>query len=214
MPPVLPIGYTMRFHVIGGIQHFTYRFDRVEQCPAGGDCRLFVSSAGGAHLYTDEYGLVETRTTATTYRFVPPLRLIQWPLTVGDAWSQKTTIAASTGQRGPTAFEGKTIGYDIVDTPAGRFLAFEIRTMLGGKPYKDFWYAPEARTLVRTIEYAGAGITVAAELTEYPKTYDWGIRPLVLGTSVDRGKPTPTRDDCPLGMYHDTARGRCVRIGE
>jgi hypothetical protein len=86
----------------------TYRFVRKESCAAG-QCLVLESDAGETSLMTLDMGLVEVRNAKLSAKFEPPLRVIQWPLKVGDAWTDKVAIEQSTGQKTERAPQIQTV---------------------------------------------------------------------------------------------------------
>jgi hypothetical protein len=62
------------------------------------------------------------------------------------------------------------MGYESVTVAAGSFMAFKIVVSLGGRRFREGWYAPETRTFVRGITYDPRGGQVVNELVDYQKS--------------------------------------------
>jgi len=168
--PTFPKGYWFTFgSLLGGGK---YVLDRTEACDHQ-TCNVFVASNGIEHVYTPDYGEAQYRSPqGTVIRYDPPLRLFQWPLRVGDTWSHPVRFVVSRGgtkQEGRTQFAGEVVDYDSVKTGAGEFLAFHVRTTFAGRPFKEFWYAPEARTYVKLTEHAQSG-AASFEVVDFQRT--------------------------------------------
>ena len=152
---------------------FILRFDRWERCPTG-ECMIIVDDRGNVviHLTADQ-GLVEIRNpNGSWHRFSPPLRLIRFPLRVGDSWADAVTLEDSSGRRQNTQMKANVVDYESITVPSGSFMAFKIVVSLGGVRYREYWYAPETRTPVRSIFYdlKGGQVVNELELVNYQKT--------------------------------------------
>jgi len=168
--PTFPKGYWFEFgSPLGGGR---YVLERTEACDQG-TCNVFVASNGIEHVYTADYAEAQYRSPqGTVIRYDPPLRLFQWPLKVGDTWSHPVRFVLARGgtqQEGRTQFAGEVVDYDSVKTGAGEFLAFHVRTTFAGRPFKDFWYAPEARTYIKLTEHSPSG-AVTFEVVNFQRT--------------------------------------------
>jgi len=51
-------------------------------------------------------------------------------------------------------------------------MAFKITVSLGGRRFAEAWYAPEAKTGVRSISFDARGGEVVTELQDYDRTVD------------------------------------------
>jgi len=149
----------------------TYRFDRRERCSTG-ECMVMVEDRGDVAIYTADHGAIEFRNPNGSWlRFSPPLRLIRFPLRVGDSWTDAVTVEQSSGPPWKTQLKVDVVDYESVTVPAGSFMAFKIIASLGGVRFRESWYAPETRTHVRVIVYdLKGGGQVVNELVNYQKT--------------------------------------------
>jgi len=151
----------------------TSRFDRTETCSTG-ECIVLVDDKGGATIFTADYGVKEYRNpNGSCQRFSPALRLIRFPLRVGDSWTDTVTFEGSTGssKNAQLKFNAKVVDYESVTVPAGSFMAFKIIASLEGFRFLELWYAPETRTHVRIIAYhPQKGQILVNELINYQKT--------------------------------------------
>jgi Zn-dependent protease with chaperone function len=169
--PSFQPGFWYQFKVSNRANPVTYRFDRKEGCPAG-ECMIMVADGGevGIYIYTSDYGLFEIRNPNGTWiRYSPPLRLIRFPLRVGDSWTDGILMEDSSGRRQNTQLKADVIDYESVTAPFGSFMAFKIIVSLGGVRIRESWYAPETRTFVRHIIYDSRGGHVIGELVDYQK---------------------------------------------
>jgi len=147
-----------------------FRFERKEGCLAG-ECIVIVSNSGDVEIYTTDHGLVEIQKPDGTWRrFSPPLREIQFPLRMGASWISASVIEDSSGRRQNVLFKCNVVNYESVNVPSGSFMAFKIIVSLGGSRFCEAWYAPEARTFVRIINYDSREGRVIRELVDYQKT--------------------------------------------
>jgi len=148
----------------------TYRVDRFETC-GNGRCLVVVADTGTSGLYTVDYELVEIRNTdGSATKFTPPLPTIRWPLRVGAKWSESVTIESSSGKKQTTKATGEVLAYESITVPAGSFMAFKISLTLGGRLFREAWYAPETRTYVKTVQQEQREGAVTAELLDYQKS--------------------------------------------
>ncbi len=147
----------------------TYRVDRKEPCEVG-ECMVIQADTGAVAIYTLDFALVQIRNpNGTSTQFSPPLRLIRWPLRIGDTWSDVVTVEQSSGSRRNVQVKAEVVGYEPVTVPSAAYLAFKLIISLGGVRYQEIWYAPETTTLVRTITYDSRGGQVVSELIDYQK---------------------------------------------
>lgn len=68
--------------------------------------------------------------------------------------------------------KANVIGYESVTVPAGTFLAFKTIISANGQRFRESWYAPDAKAVVRSIQYDSGGKGVVGELLEYSRTDD------------------------------------------
>ena len=173
LSPWIEPGYWYQYRNSGRSGQTTYRVARKEKCPVG-ECLVFSADDGTSRIYTTEGGLVElgTKEGART-RFFPPLRLIKFPLKVGDSWTETVSREDPSGRRQAFRFKTDVLNYESVNVSGKAFMAFKIITSLGGIRYREDWYAPEARTYVRIIIYNEQGHQSAVgELVGYQLSAD------------------------------------------
>lgn len=172
--PSLQPGYWMRFQASNRATPYAVRFDRLESCSAG-ECVVATSETGATSLYTKDYALVEIRQPDGKWqRFSPPLRLYQWPLRVGASWTGELVVEDSTGRKQQTSIKGEVVAYEPVTTSGGSFMAFKVILSAGGRLFRESWYAPETRSVVRSIQYDARGQAIKTELVDYQKTEGLG----------------------------------------
>jgi len=178
--PSLQAGFWYSLKPSNRPSSITYRLDRVEACPTG-ECFVVIADSGGTGYYTTDYALVEIiNPNGSWTRFSPPLRIVRWPLRVGDSWSETITIQQWQRLKQTTSVKVDVEDYEPVTVPAGSFMGFRIVVSLGGRPFRKTWYSPETRTFVRGIQYDWRGEQVIInELVDYQKSDEpaGGIRP-------------------------------------
>jgi len=168
--PSLQPGFWYRFKASNRSGPVTYRLERKEPCPTG-ECMVVKADTGTVNIYTADYEPVEARNPDGSWiRFSPPLRSVRWPLRVGDSWSEAITIEQSSGRKQTGQLKVDVVGYESVAVGAGPFMAFKIVMSLGGRRYREAWYAPETRTFVRGITYDAQGGQVVYDLVDYQKS--------------------------------------------
>ena len=151
-------------------QAIRYRIDRSDPCGAE-TCYVIIDDTGVTGLIRSDYALVEVHNPDGAWvRYAPALRTRRWPLRVGDTWDEPVTIETSSGQRQQARLKGNVVGYESVSVPAGAFMAFKIVLALDGRQFRDDWYAPETRTVVRRIGYDARGNQTVLELVDYQRS--------------------------------------------
>jgi hypothetical protein len=149
---------------------FTNRFVRREPCSAG-ECFIVESDTGNTGVQTSDLALLEVRGPNGVWRrFTPPLRELKWPLAVGDTWSEAVTIEDSSGRKQTVQMKAEVVSYESVVVPAGSFMAYKVVVALGGRRYRQVWYAPETKTVVKSVTPDSQGREVASELVDYQKS--------------------------------------------
>jgi len=123
---------------------------------------------GAATLYTADLAIAAVKNVAGAWtKFSPPLKAMAWPLKVGDSWTENITIENAKGQHHTVPMKADVLGYETVIVPAGSFMAFKIVVAMLGIRFMEAWYAPEARTLVRSVIYDSQGHESLSELVEH-----------------------------------------------
>ncbi len=88
---------------------------------------------------------------------------MQWPLEVGKKWQTVGTVQRPDGVKVSKTYDVEVLGYEQVETPAGNFMAFKVRTSgwhnldkrdanNQNRGYKDStdWWSPDVGRPVRT----------------------------------------------------------------
>jgi metalloendopeptidase OMA1, mitochondrial len=141
-----------------------------EDCPVG-KCLVMQSETGDKTFYTDDFAAVmATKSDGSYIRFSPPLKSTIWPMHVGDTWSQVVTLENEKGQKQILRLKGDVVTYESVTVPAGTFMAFKIILSADGRRFREGWYAPEARFMVRSVLYDVRGGQVVNELVDFQKS--------------------------------------------
>jgi hypothetical protein len=65
--------------------------------------------------------------------------------------------------------KAEVVSYESVVVPAGSFIAYKVVVALGGRRYREVWYAPETKTVVKSITRDDQGRGVTNELVNYQK---------------------------------------------
>jgi hypothetical protein len=66
--------------------------------------------------------------------------------------------------------KAEVVSYESVVVPAGSFMAYKVVVALGGRRYRQVWYAPETKTVVKSVTPDSQGREVASELVDYQKS--------------------------------------------
>lgn len=118
---------------------------------------LRISGAGPdtSRRWTRELHLVQQGLPGgVTARFEPPVRLFQWPLGLGRAWTQEFAYTDGThdGRYANAWRTGPAV--EPIDVVGGRFYALRIeRSSTDGQRLMTYWYSPLARYWVRLEDY-------------------------------------------------------------
>ena len=125
----------------------------------------------GTFKMTSELNPIESVVFVTT----GDPRVLSFPLEVGKKWTMKYQFANKTNQgKGRVEGDVEVVGYEKVSVAAGTFDAFRIEakafwnndaTRANGRSRSVYWYAPAARTIVRT-EYEDGYNNWVRELLE------------------------------------------------
>lgn len=126
----------------------------------------------GKFSMTPELNPVESTSTLVTGE----PRFLNFPLEVGKRWSFKYNFSNKTNQnKGRVQLDAEVVAYEKVTVAAGSFDAFRIETKGywnndatrgNGRSKSTYWYAPTARTVVRT-DYDDGYNNWTRELIEY-----------------------------------------------
>jgi metalloendopeptidase OMA1, mitochondrial len=183
----------------------TTQFTRREPCPSG-ECLVFETDAGATNVYTSDLGLIKaTNPSGAWIRFTPPLRSYKWPLAVGDSWSASVLVEESSGRSQTTEMKAHVVAYESTTVPSGSFMAYRVIVSLGGRRFRQVWYAPETRTVVKGIVYDAQGRETTSELVSYQKT-DEPIDPLKVPSTaaVTASVPLAPARPAPLVEHHSS----------
>ena len=125
----------------------------------------------GTFKMTTELNPIESTTMVLTGE----PKFLSFPLAVGKKWSFKYNFANKTNQsKGRSQLDAEVVAYEKVTTPAGSFDAFRIEakgfwnndsSRSNGRSKSVYWYAPSARSVVRT-EYEDGYNNWVRELVE------------------------------------------------
>jgi metalloendopeptidase OMA1, mitochondrial len=171
-PPALPVGYWYETQAEGQKPAAT-RIEQIEDCGTG-KCYVTVGESGPANVLTSELALSEIRyADGTSSRFLPPMPQFRWPLKVGERWSETVTVRRWDGSTQTMLVHGEVNAFTQVDTLAGSFSAFEIRLFVRGSLAREYWYAPEIGTVVKS---RGPGSEGSSLATSVLRDYDARIR--------------------------------------
>lgn len=163
-------GFWYRYQPANRAGPITYRFVRQEPCSVG-DCMVFENDAGSIGIFTADLALLEVRNSNGTWtRSTPQLRSLKWPMRVGDTWSYPIVMEESSGKKASGQLKADIVSYESVTVPAGSFMAYKIVVAMGGRRYRQLWYAPETRTVVKSISYDAQGRETVSELVDYQKS--------------------------------------------
>ena len=126
----------------------------------------------GKFSMTSELNPVESTSTVVTGE----PRFLNFPLEVGKKWSFKFNFSNKTNEgKGRVQLDAEVLAYEKVTVAAGSFDAFRIEakgywnnvaTRGNGRSKSTYWYAPTARTVVRT-DYEDGYNNWTRELVEY-----------------------------------------------
>jgi len=164
--PEWPSGFWYRTRLAGSPSPVTHRFTGKQVCPIG-ECLLVEADNGAATLYTTDLAIAAIKNVSGGWtKFSPPLKAMAWPLKVGDSWTENITIENAKGNQ-TVPMKADVLGYEAVNVPAGSFMAFKIVVAMLGIRFMEAWYAPEARTLVRSVIYDSQGRESLSELVEH-----------------------------------------------
>jgi Zn-dependent protease with chaperone function len=194
-----------------------------------GECFVVESDTGSTAVYTPTLALAEIRNANGTWtRFTPALQSLKWPLRVGASWSDSVTMEDSAGRKQTVPMKADVSSYESVSVPAGTFMAYKVVVSLAGRPFRHIWYAPETRTVVRSINYDAAGRAVVSEVVDYQKsdepvhalTSPSGTPSNAPAPAAERTGPTPSTPaskgapSCAWNEYWNSFTNECRRIGQ
>jgi hypothetical protein len=135
---------------------------------AEGMCLLIEREGIGESVLTRNLALVETRELSGQWRrYSPALVQYQWPLRVGNRWTQAVAMEDSTGRRESVHARFDVVGYETLTVPAGTFLAYRIALAMNGRRVSETWYAPEIGYVLRQVVYRSDGTVVTTDLVKY-----------------------------------------------
>jgi len=170
--PSYQVGFWYQYKMSNRPSPATNRLVRQEPCAAG-ECFIVESEAGSTATYTAGLRLVEIRATGgASSRFTPPLQEFKWPLRVGDNWAEVVTMEDSSGRKQSAPMKTEVVSYESVTVPAGTFMAYKVAIAVGGRRFREAWYAPETKTVVRSVTLDQQGREVVSELTDYQRGQD------------------------------------------
>lgn len=107
-------------------------------------------------------------------------RALSFPMRVGDRWRYSTDwLFKAKSSRGTLVVDVKVVSYEAIRVPAGTFEAFrlEARGQLGGNSPSNtffagetttvYWYAPAARTIVKSVHHNPYQGTTTVEMVDF-----------------------------------------------
>lgn len=169
-------GYWYRTTLRDRTTPLTYRYVGEQLCserPGVMDTCFVLESETQTQILTQDYAILEgqRKDDKPSSKYSPALKMVDWPLQLGKAWSQDITIELTTGGRSTIKTKGEVVAYESVTVPAGTFMAYKIVFSMNGTRVLQYWYAPEVRNLVRTNLLAVFGLSfMAEEMMDYQKT--------------------------------------------
>jgi len=166
--PALRAGDKWTYRIVEGHRHKTTWTQTLEVTSAAADAiTVAVTIDGPTGRDTREEvwnapGIVRSGTIAGfgTKRFEPALIRYRFPLTRGEAWSQRLRdVDKPAGPYGDVSFKANVVGHETVSTPAGKFDAVKIRYVyqLDDESLSNYptqceyvvWYAPAVGAAVK-----------------------------------------------------------------
>lgn len=174
-PSFLP-GYWYRTTRSDSTTPLTYRYGREQQCPKRlgvMDACFVLESEIQTVILTQDYAALEIQGKGDkpSMKFSPAMKMLDWPLQVGKAWSQDITIEDTIGKRVTVKTKGEVVAYESVTVPAGTFMAYKIVFSMNGTQALQHWYAPEIRKWIRTNAPGAFGMSpTVEEMIDYQKT--------------------------------------------
>jgi hypothetical protein len=107
-------------------------------------------------------------------------RGLSFPMRVGDRWRYSTNwLFKAKSSRGNLVVDVKVVSYEAVSVPAGIFEAFRLEakgqlggnspsnTFFAGETAATYWYAPAARTVVKSVHHNPYQGTTTVELVDF-----------------------------------------------
>ena len=80
-------------------------------------------------------------------------------------------VESPNGSKRKVAFKSQTLSYESVNTPAGSFMAYKVISTANGVRFREGWYAPEVKTMVKAVSFSSSGES-ASVLVDYQRTLD------------------------------------------
>lgn len=156
--PSLSPGFWYKTRTSNGATIKTCRYDHLEPCDYG-QCSVHIEESGKKIVKTADFSALVAihDTNGVWFCFKPPLRILRWPLKVSNSWSETITVESNAGDKHNSTFNTSVLTYESVKTPAGTFMTYKIIVSQSGSKFLEVWYAPEAKTFVRTINYDDDG---------------------------------------------------------
>lgn len=152
----------------------TWRISKKYPCSAG-ECLSMVGSNGATTTLTNQLAVVKVENADGTWsQFSPPVRQLNFPLSLGLSWSDIVTVEHSMGKKQQLNLKFDVVSYEPVTVNAGSFMAYKIVRSSNGVRNRELWYAPETATFVKAITVDANGIESVSELSDYQKTADLG----------------------------------------
>jgi hypothetical protein len=115
-------------------------------------------------LSMETLGVIQTRKHGTVaIRRDKPSQTLSWPLQVGKEWRNTYSLEDVETKKTYTIDRSMVIsGVEEVRVPAGTFKAIKIEAFdnQAGSLIAEYWYAPEVRWFIRTINYGSADTNV------------------------------------------------------
>ena len=92
--------------------------------------------------------LRRTEPGGATSTFVPPVELVRYPFEIGKSWGGDVSLPAG-GLTPKGTYSSKVLKRDVMNTPAGRFEAFQLETVVSTQVFgvpiefrEDWYYSP------------------------------------------------------------------------
>lgn len=116
----------------------------VKECEFG-TCVTLLNGADTVTMTNDFRRVRLDKADNTWFQISPPVREIQFPLSVGKTWEDEVEVSNSDGKKQKMRFRREVVSYEAVAIPGGNCMSYRIVTTLNGLRSSDSWFCPEVR---------------------------------------------------------------------